>query len=84
MANRPRQVRAGSGNVTAAQMVDSSPLLQSGQIEAARQRLTRDGYLLLRGYLPPARASVVSTVVTTACLAQQLGTLRTSGRAFLV
>lgn len=53
-------IKAGNGKVTAAQMIDSSALLQSGQVEAAQQRLAKDGYLLLRGYLPTARVSEVS------------------------
>lgn len=60
MAKGPLHVKAGSGVVTASQMTDSTALLHSGQIEAAQQRLARDGYLLLRGYLPAARVSEAS------------------------
>lgn len=47
-----RAVKAGSGVVSASPMADSSCLLKSGQLDIARTRLARDGYLLLRGYLP--------------------------------
>ena len=60
MAKGSLCIKAGNGKVTAAQMVDSSALLQSGQIEAAQQRLAKDGYLLLRGYLPTAKVAAVS------------------------
>ena len=60
MAKGSLCIKAGNGRVTAAQMIDSSALLQSGQVEAAQQRLAKDGYLLLRGYLPTARVSEVS------------------------
>ncbi len=60
MAKGTLCIKAGNGKVTAAQMVDSSALLQSGQIEVAQQRLARDGYLLLRGYLPTAKVAKVS------------------------
>jgi len=60
MAKGSLCIKAGNGKVTAAQMVDSSALLQSGQIEAAQQRLAKDGYLLLRGYLPTAKVAEVS------------------------
>lgn len=60
MAKGSLRIKAGNGKVTAAQMVDSSALLQSGQIEAAQQRLAKDGYLLLRGYLPTAKVAEVS------------------------
>ncbi|DBA84158.1 TPA: hypothetical protein ACH3X1_006625 [Trebouxia sp. C0004] len=57
MAKGSLCIKAGNGKVSAAQMIDSSALLQSGQVEAAQQRLAKDGYLLLRGYLPTARVS---------------------------
>lgn len=60
MAKRSLCIKAGSGKVIAAQMIDSSALLLSGQVEAAQQRLAKDGYLLLRGYLPTAKVSEVS------------------------
>ncbi len=60
MAKGSLCIKAGNGRVTAAQMIDSSALLQSGQVEAAQQRLAKDGYLLLRGYLPTAKVSEVS------------------------
>ena len=59
MQKQSQLVKAGVGTVSAAQMVDSSALLQAGQIRAARDRLARDGYLLLRGYLPAAELSQV-------------------------
>lgn len=70
MMKGSRRVKAGSGTVTAADMVDSSALLQSGQLEAAQQRLAKDGYLLLRGYLPAARVSMVgpSCLLPEVCL----------------
>ena len=52
MQKHTQPVKAGVGTVEAAQMVDSSPLLLEGHIDAAKERLARDGYLLLRGYLP--------------------------------
>lgn len=64
MAKGPLHVKAGSGIVTAAPMTDSTTLLRSGQVEAAQQRLARDGYLLLRGYLPAARVSEASPRAT--------------------
>ena len=60
MAKGSLCIKAGNGKVTAAQMIDSNALLQSGQVEAAQQRLAKDGYLLLRGYLPTAKVSEVS------------------------
>lgn len=48
--NRP--VKAGNGWVTAGPMTDSSSLLRDGQLDTARQRLAKDGYLMLRQYLP--------------------------------
>lgn len=51
-----RQVKAGEGFVDAAPMVDSSALLQAGQIEKIKERLCRDGYLLLCSYLPADKA----------------------------
>lgn len=54
-----RQVMAGTGKVGAAHMVDSAPLLQAGQIDAVRERLARDGYLLLQNYLPAGKLSEV-------------------------
>ena len=59
MDRQSRQVKAGVGTVEAAQMVDSSPLLLEGQTQAAKERLARDGYLLLRNYLPADRLSKV-------------------------
>lgn len=50
---------AGTGKVGAAHMVDSAPLLQAGQIDAVRERLARDGYLLLQNYLPAGKLSEV-------------------------
>lgn len=52
---RVRRVRAGSGFVSAAELVDSSALLDSGDLVTAQSRLHRDGYLLLRDFLPAAR-----------------------------
>ncbi|KAA6426637.1 MAG: hypothetical protein FRX49_03747 [Trebouxia sp. A1-2] len=62
MAKRSLCIKAGSGKVIAAQMIDSSALLLSGQVEAAQQRLAKDGYLLLRGYLPTAKGTGVAGV----------------------
>ena len=59
MQSQIQLVKAGAGVVNAAKMVDSSSLLHDGQIEAARNRLARDGYLLLRGFLPAAELSQV-------------------------
>lgn len=50
---------AGTGKVEATQMIDSAPLLQAGQMAAAKERLARDGYLLLQNYLPAERLSEV-------------------------
>ncbi|KAL3139237.1 hypothetical protein ABBQ32_006007 [Trebouxia sp. C0010 RCD-2024] len=57
MERQSRQVKAGVGTVEAAQMVDSTPLLLDGQNHAAKERLARDGYLLLRNFLPADRLS---------------------------
>lgn len=57
MAKGSLCIKAGNGTVSAAHMVDSGALLRSGQVEAAQQRLAKDGYLLLRNYLPTARVS---------------------------
>ena len=59
MERYSRQVLAGTGKVEAAQMLDSAPLLQAGLIDAAKERLARDGYLLLQKYLPAERLSEV-------------------------
>ena len=68
MAKGSLCIKAGNGKVPAAQMVDSSALLQSGQIEAAQQRLAKDGYLLLRGYLPTAKVAEVSPLSAVCCV----------------
>jgi hypothetical protein len=47
-----RIVMAGTGEVLAADMLDSTPLLQRQDWDALLQRLQQDGYLLLRGVLP--------------------------------
>ena len=60
MKESVRQVRAGSALVNAAEMVDSSRLLEEGDVTAASSRLQRDGYLLLRGYLPAAKVLEVT------------------------
>ncbi|KAL3131169.1 hypothetical protein ABBQ38_000473 [Trebouxia sp. C0009 RCD-2024] len=57
MERQSRQVKAGVGTVEAAQMVDSAQLLLDGQTQAAKERLARDGYLLLRNFMPADRLS---------------------------
>jgi hypothetical protein len=47
-----RTVMAGTGEVLAADMADSTPLLQQLDWDGLLQRLQQDGYLLLRGVLP--------------------------------
>lgn len=64
MEKQSRQVTAGVGTVEAAQMVNSTPLLLNGQTHAAKERLARDGYLLLRNYLPADRLSQVLCICT--------------------
>lgn len=59
MERQSRQVKAGVGTVEAAQMVDSAQLLLDGQTQAAKERLARDGYLLLRNFMPADRLSQV-------------------------
>ena len=54
MTSSARQVRAGKGLVSAAEMADSSALLQQGDLTAAKRRLHIDGYLLLRHFLSAA------------------------------
>ena len=70
MERQSRQVKAGVGTVEAAQMVDSSPLLLEGQTQAAKERLARDGYLLLRNYLPTDTLSKVPRMHTLYCCLQ--------------
>lgn len=67
MERRYRQVMAGTGKVETTQMIDSAPLLQAGQIAAAKERLARDGYLLLRNFLPAERLSEVFASSPTTC-----------------
>lgn len=55
-----RAVMAGTGEVLAADMADSTALLQRQDWKGLRRRLQRDGYLLLRGVLP---ASTVLKVI---------------------
>lgn len=59
MRKQSRQVIAGVGQVEAALMIDSAPLLQAGQIDTAKERLAKDGYLLLQNYLSAERLSEV-------------------------
>lgn len=59
MKRQSRQVVAGVGKVEAAPMIDSAPLLQAGQIDTAKERLAKDGYLLLQNYLSAERLSEV-------------------------
>lgn len=47
-----RAVMAGTGEVLAADMADSTLLLQLQDWKGLRRRLQRDGYLLLHGVLP--------------------------------
>lgn len=49
---KTRAVMAGTGEVLAADMAESTPLLQRQDWGGLRARLQRDGYLLLRGVLP--------------------------------
>ncbi len=81
MAKGSLCIKAGNGKVTAAQMVDSSALLQSGQIEAAQQRLAKDGYLLLRGYLPTAKVAEVSPL--SAVCQVRCGCIQSASSTFL-
>ena len=67
MERYSRQVTAGTGKVRAAQMVDSAPLLQAGQFDALKERLARDGYLLLQKFLPAGKLSEVFHFFTTTC-----------------
>jgi hypothetical protein len=55
-----RTVMAGTGEVLAADMADSTGLLQRQDWKGLRRRLQRDGYLLLRGVL---QASTVLKVL---------------------
>lgn len=79
-------VKAGSGWVTASPMVDSSVLLKASSLEAARQRLAKDGYLLLRGYLPEHRVLQVCSARWShpcACM-RSIFWLTTQARTFLL
>ena len=59
---------AGTGEVLAADMADSTGLLQRQDWKGLRRRLQRDGYLLLRGVLPVSTVlKVIKLLSSGAC-----------------
>ena len=63
-----RTVMAGTGEVLAADMANSTALLQRQDWKALRRRLQRDGYLLLRGVLPASTVLEVLQPLTVPVL----------------
>lgn len=65
---RPGEVRAGDGQLSLMPMRDSTTLLHAGNFDALRAEYKEQGYLLLRGLIPPgdvraARRKIVSRLL---------------------
>lgn len=57
-----RDVKAGTGTVSARPLRDSSELLRQGEYPALRSRLDQDGYVYLRGLIPRQNVVQVQSI----------------------